>query len=126
MLFRNKIKGYVKNFKNYNPNNVVSSIGTKVNSNKFRPIITNYKNKKQNYFIKNSNQHIQNELNISNHKEKDFEMKDSQHNIYQSNNNELINDNIHSYRNNTYNNIIQEKKVYKKKLGILILKWIIM
>ena len=117
MLFRNKIKGYVKNFKNYNPNNVVSSIGTKVNSNNFRPIITNYKNKKQNYFIKNSNQHIQNELNISNHKEKDFEMKDSQHNIYQSNNNELINDNIHSYRNNTYNNIIQEKKSIQDKIG---------
>ena len=117
MLIRNKIKGYVKNFKNYNPNTVVSSVGTNVKANNFRPIITNYKTKQQNYFIKNSNQHIQNELNISNKNEKDFEMKDNLHSIYQRNNNEFINDNIHSYRNNTYNNIIQEKKNIQDKIG---------
>ena len=115
MLFRNKIKGYVKNFKNYNPNTVVSSIGSNVNN--FRPIITNYKTKKQNYFIKNSNQHIRNELSTSSNKEKDFEMKDNQHNIYQSKENEFINDNIHSQRSNTYNNINQEKKIIQEKIG---------
>ena len=117
MLFRNKIKGYVKNFKNYNPNTVVSSIGTNVNN--FRPIITNYKVKQKNYFTKNSNQQIKNDLNISNEKEKDFEMKDIQQNIHQSNNNEFINDNIHSQsqRSNTYNNIIQEKKIIQDKIG---------
>ena len=105
----------MKNFKNYNPNTVVSSIGSNVNN--FRPIITNYKTKKQNYFIKNSNQHIRNELSISSNKEKDFEMKDNQYNIYQSNENEFINDNICSQRSNTYNNINQEKKIIQEKIG---------